>query len=58
MFTKVNLIKRRARAARSMTFSPRGAHPKWGKPFGTSEKLINYLSEYPLFSSKHQDFLA
>ena len=24
----------------------------------SSEKLINYLSEYPLFSSKHQDFLA
>jgi len=23
----------------------------------SSEKLINYLNEYPLFSSKHQDFL-
>jgi hypothetical protein len=24
----------------------------------SSEKLINYLSKYPLFSSKHQDFLS
>jgi len=24
----------------------------------SSEKLISYLSKYPLFSSKHQDFLS
>lgn len=24
----------------------------------SNEKLINYLSKYPLFSSKHQDFLS